>query len=174
MGMTRPLAWFPGVCIVVAALSLGPSFAHVLEAVPRLTVWPPELWRQATVFHAQFEWFAVAGATFDTSVIPLLAILAFLLRRERYSFRLAVAATFFYAAALATWFAWVGPANAILATWKPGPVPADFFAVRDRWETGHMVVAGLKFLGFLVLIAATLNAGRSRPGTADRARADQS
>ena len=34
--------------ILVMALSLGPSFAHLLEAPPRLTAWPPELWREAS------------------------------------------------------------------------------------------------------------------------------
>ena len=38
----------------VAALSLGPSFAHMLESGPRLYVWSPELWREATVFNQQF------------------------------------------------------------------------------------------------------------------------
>jgi hypothetical protein len=28
------------ICLVLTALSLGPSYAHVLEALPRLTVWP--------------------------------------------------------------------------------------------------------------------------------------
>ena len=29
--------------VLVMALSFGPSFAHLLEAPPRLAVWPPEL-----------------------------------------------------------------------------------------------------------------------------------
>jgi hypothetical protein len=135
---------------------LRPSFAHVLEAGPRLTNWPPELWLETTAFHQQFKWFAIGGAILDTSVIVLLAILAVFLRREWPSFGFAVAATLLYAAALATWFSWVAPANAILSTWKPGPVPPDFAAVRNRWESGHMFVASLKFLGFLALITAIL------------------
>lgn len=31
------------VSLLLAVLSLGPSFAHVLEAPPRLFVWAPEL-----------------------------------------------------------------------------------------------------------------------------------
>ena len=38
----------------IAALSLGPSFAHVLESLPRLSQWSPELWRETTVFNSQF------------------------------------------------------------------------------------------------------------------------
>jgi hypothetical protein len=39
--------------VTIAALSLGPSFAHVLESIPRLKQWSPELWRETTVFNAQ-------------------------------------------------------------------------------------------------------------------------
>jgi hypothetical protein len=152
---------------VVAALSLGPSFAHVLEAVPRLTVWPPELWREATVFNRQFEFFAIVGAPLDVGVIIVLAILAWLLRRQQRPFRLALTATLLYAAALATWFLWVAPANAVLATWAGGPVPADFAAVRDRWETGHMAVAAWKLAGFVVLTCGLLSIRLQR--SADRA-----
>ena len=144
----------------VAALSLGPSFAHVLEAVPRLMVWSPELWREATVFNAQFEYFAIVGAPLDVGVIIVLAVLTFLLRRRKRAFRLVLAATLLYAAALATWFLWVAPANAVLATWTQGPVPADFAAVRDRWEAGHMAVAVWKLLGFVALACGLLSIRR--------------
>lgn len=39
--MVRYLTGFA--TLLFTALSLGPSFAHVLEALPRLTVWSPEL-----------------------------------------------------------------------------------------------------------------------------------
>jgi hypothetical protein len=54
------------------------------------------------------------------------------------------------------WFAWVAPANAVLATWSPGPIPEDFQAVRNRWETGHMAVAGLKLAGFVATALAVV------------------
>ncbi|TIP92536.1 MAG: DUF1772 domain-containing protein, partial [Mesorhizobium sp.] len=44
----------------------------------------------------------------------------------------------------------------ILATWVPGPIPENFEAIRLRWETGHMIVAGFKAVGFVSLIAALL------------------
>ena len=50
----------------------------------------------------------------------------------------------------------VAPANAVLATWLAGPVPTDFDAIRWRWESGHMVVAGLKVLAFTAICVATL------------------
>ncbi len=151
------------VCLVLVALSLAPSYAHILEALPRLTVWSPELWRDATVFHRQFEWFALIGAPIDVAAIIAAVTLAFLARGRRPMFWLVAAGALCLAAGLAAWLTLVAPANAVLGTWKPGPIPADFDLVRTRWETGHMVVAALKFCGFVLLCIAI--AGKSRNGT---------
>jgi hypothetical protein len=161
MEMRRGLFLWSLPSVIVAALSLGPSFAHVLEAVPRLTVWPPELWRDATVFNAQFEYFAIVGAPLDVGVVIILAILTYLASGERRTFRLVLAAALLYAAALATWLLWVAPVNAVLATWEPGPIASDFATVRDRWETGHMAVAAFKFIGFIALTSGLLS-GRAK------------
>ena len=138
--------------ILVMALSLGPSFAHLLEAPPRLTAWPPELWREATVFHGQFAYFAIVGAPLDVGAIVLGAIMTVVVRRRRPAFRLAMAGTILFAVSLATWISVVAPANAILAQWVPGPIPDDFAAVRYRWEA----------------LAGGLSLGRSRVTEADR------
>ncbi len=151
------------VSLLLAALSLGPSFAHVLEAPPRLFVWTPELWREATVFNGQFAFFAKIGGPLDVTAILAACFLSYLLANERPAFRFALAGAVFFAGGLAAWFTLVAPANAILATWKPGPIPPDFEAVRLRWETGHMVVAALKVLGFgsisIALLAPRLGGG---------------
>jgi hypothetical protein len=86
--------------LTVAALSLGPSFAHVLEAPPRLSVWPPELWREATVFNGQFQLFAMIGGPLDIGAIITTAVLAYLLRHDRSGFRFALAGSVLFALAL--------------------------------------------------------------------------
>ncbi|MBJ6128307.1 DUF1772 domain-containing protein [Microvirga splendida] len=146
--------------LTVSALSLGPSFAHVLEAPPRLAIWSPELWREATVFNGQFRLFAFIGGPLDISAILGTAFLAYMLRSERQRFRLALAGCLLFALSLAVWFAWVAPANSILATWEPGPIPEDFQSVRNRWETGHMAVAGFKLLGFMVTALSVITPSR--------------
>ncbi|WP_352698495.1 hypothetical protein [Mesorhizobium sp. M0590] len=78
---------------IVAALSLGPSFAHVLESVPRLTRWPPSLWRETTVFNAQFQFFAIVGAPLDVAAIACPGLLAWMLRSDRPAFWWILAAT---------------------------------------------------------------------------------
>jgi len=58
----------------VAALSLGPSFAHLLGSGPGLNVWSPELWREATVSNQQFKFFVVVGAPLDIAAIIVPAV----------------------------------------------------------------------------------------------------
>lgn len=142
--------------LTLAALSLGPSFAHVLEAPPRLFDWPPDLWREATVFHGQFALFALVGGPLDLAAIGATAVLAFLLRHDRARRVPALAGFLLFGLGLAVWFGWVGPANTVLATWQPGPVPENFATIRDRWETGHMAVAAIKLIGFLATALAAV------------------
>jgi hypothetical protein len=122
--------------------------------------WPPELWRETTVFNGQFRLFVVVGAPMDLAAIAFPAVLALMLRDDRLAFRFAVAAAILYAGALAAWFALVAPANNVLSTWTPGPVADDFEAIRWRWETGHMVVATVKLAGFASLVFSLLWIGR--------------
>lgn len=141
----------------IAALSLGPSFAHVLESVPRLTKWSPSLWRETTVFNGQFLLFAVIGAPLDVAAIACPGLLAWLLRADRPAFWFVLAAAVLYAVSLAMWSILVKPANDVLATWVPGPIPENFDAIRLRWETGHMIVTGIKAAGFVSLIVGLLS-----------------
>lgn len=144
------------VAIMMAALSFGPSFSHVLEAGPRLTEWTTELWREATVFGGQFRYFAIVGAPVDVGTIVATGFLAYLSRRKRIAFRLALAGCLLFGLALVVWATWVAPANAVLATWQPGPIPSEFEATRLRWETGHMAVTAIKLLALPATILSAL------------------
>lgn len=158
-GFTLFWAWLTA---LIGALSLGPSFAHVLEALPRLRTWSPELWRETTVFNAQFQYFLAVGAPLDVLAIIFPVVLALLLRQEGAAAWVAGIGAAFFALALVLWFMLVAPANAVLATWVPGPIPADFDTVQWRWETGHMAVASAKLFGFAFIAFALLLVGQSR------------
>ena len=140
--------------MTVAALSLAPSFAHALEAWPRVFLWPPELWRETTVFNGQFLLFLYIGALLDLAAIGLAAIFAYVVRDDRRRVTFAVASSVLFALALIVWASWVAPANDALAAWTPGAIPSDFEDVRDRWESGHIVVATVKLLRFMALSLA--------------------
>jgi hypothetical protein len=142
--------------LILVALSLGPSFAHVLEAPPRLNTWSPELWREATVFNGQFQLFAWIGGPLDVAAILVAALLAYLLLDDRPALWFVLAGACLLAGGLLAWVTLVAPANAVLATWQAGAIPQDFDAIRWRWESGHMVMAGLKLLAFAAICAATL------------------
>jgi hypothetical protein len=142
--------------LVLAALSLAPSYAHLLEAQPRLETWSPELWREATVFNGQFRLFAIVGGPVEMATLLATAIHAWLLRREKFAFRLAASGALLYLLSFITWLLWVAPANSVLATWTPGPIPGDFEAIRARWESGHMTIAAIKLLGFILIALSVL------------------
>jgi hypothetical protein len=161
MEMRASLFLWAVLTAAIAALSLGPSFAHVLESAPRLAQWPPELWRETTVFNAQYWLFAAVGAPLDVCAVAFPAVLALMLYDDRLAFRFAVAAATFYALALASWFVLVAPVNGVLSTWTEGPIVENFESIRFRWETGHMVVAAIKLIGFVALIGSLLSIGRS-------------
>jgi hypothetical protein len=61
-----------------------------------------------------------------------------------------------YTMSLATWGA-VAPMNRILAQWEPGPIPANFATVRDRWEAGHIANTAIKTVGLCCTIAAVVS-----------------
>jgi hypothetical protein len=142
--------------LVLAALSLGPSFAHVLEAPPRLGTWSPELWREATVFNGQFQLFAWIGGPLDVAAILVTALLVYFLAGDRPAFWFALTGACLLAGGLLAWVTLVAPANTVLATWQAGTLPTSFDAIRWRWESGHMVVAAIKLLAFVAICAATL------------------
>jgi hypothetical protein len=166
--MSRVVFIWSFLALLVMALSLGPSFAHLLEAPPRLTAWSPQLWREATVLNGQFLYFAIVGAPLDIGAILLGAVVTFVIRHKRPAVWLAMAATVLFATSLATWFAVVAPMNAILAQWGPGPIPDNFEAVRNQWETGHIVISAIKAVGLSCMIAGVLTIG-TRRGPAVRA-----
>ena len=148
--------------LILAALSLGPSFAHLLERPPRMA-WPPELWMATTVSGGQYAWFGRVGAILDPATILVLLLLAWLTRR-RPAFVAAAASFLLFGAALACWALVVQPMNVVMAGWTAGPIPADFEAVRARWEMGHAIVATLKLAGLVALAIAIVPGRRDRRG----------
>src|SRR3546814_21000273 len=116
--------------LVLAALSLGPSYVHLLEAQPRLEIGSPELWRDTTVFNGQFRLFAVVGAPVAMATLLVTAIHAWLLRPETPAFRFASLRALLYLLRFVPWLLWVAPANCVVATWKPGPPRGKVEAVR--------------------------------------------
>lgn len=110
--------------------------------------------------------FAVVGAPLDVSAIAAAAFLSYRFHGRR-AFGSAFAGALLLALGLAAWFAVVAPANKMLATWTPGPIPADFNEIRLRWEIGHMIVASFKLAGFVSICLAVLKMSSRHDGVSN-------
>ncbi|MGH3319984.1 MAG: hypothetical protein ACRDN9_07355 [Streptosporangiaceae bacterium] len=138
--------------LVLAALTMGLTFAHTLE-LPRKMTYGPALWTR--VEHTLYAYFAMVGAPIEVITVVLLIVLAVPLRRHQAFWFVVVAAACF-AAALGSWFALVQPANAAIGAWSVHAVPADWTHWRARWEYGHVTGFALMLVGYLSLTVGTV------------------
>ncbi len=145
--------------LMLAALSLGLSFAHLMEAPPRLH-WSPELWMAATTFGGEYFLFGNIGAVIEIGGVGAALYLS-RLSRSRPGGELALGGALLLALALVCWLAVVFPANQAMAGWTPAYTPPDFDQIRARWETGHALMAGLKLTAFAALLISALQETRA-------------
>jgi hypothetical protein len=151
--------------LLLAALSMALSFCHLMEMPVRLS-WGPALWMQTTNFGGLYYLFGRVGAVIDVSAILASAILVVLVRRRQPSIHFTMAGAALMALGLALWVGFVAPMNAVMATWTPGPIPADFLAVRDQWEYSHAAIALIKIAGLTALLLSVLVETRREAGAA--------
>lgn len=150
------------VAIMLAALTLGLGFCHLMQLPARMG-WDQYLWVGSTVQGGLYATFGSVGAVIDVATVIALALLAYFVREHgRPGFRLALLAAVLFALALVLWWVLVYPVNVELAKWVNGPVPADWTDYRARWEWGHAIIAVAELVGFAALVAAVLadTAGR--------------
>ncbi|MGD9503172.1 MAG: DUF1772 domain-containing protein [Methyloceanibacter sp.] len=144
------------VAVILAALTLGLGFCHLMQLPSRLG-WDQYLWVGSTVQGGLYAAFGSIGALMGIGAIVVLFLLAYFVREHgRPGFGLSLAAPILYAAAFVLWWVLVYPANAEIATWVNGPVPADWTVYRDRWEWGHAAIALTEFVGFAALVLSVL------------------
>ena len=78
--------------------------------------------------------------------------------RER---RLTLMAAIATSVGLITWATVVSPMNTVLSAWTRESVPAEWTAVRNRWETGHAAQCALFAFAFIALAIAQRPASRN-------------
>lgn len=152
-------AWF--LVLVLSALVLGLTFAHVLEMPQRLQ-YGAELWTRLTRPNALYRYFGLVGGPLEVAAVLSISALAAVVRRRRPAGRLAAAAAALHAAALGTWLAVVAPANVEIGRWAARGIPSDWQHWRIRWETGHAASFALLLAGFCLLVAAVRADSRKR------------
>ena len=144
------------VAIMLAALTLGLGFCHLMQLPSRLG-WDQYLWVGSTVQGGLYAAFGSVGALISIAAIVVLFILAYFVREHgRPGFAFALAAAVLFATAFVLWWVLVYPANLELATWVNGPVPADWTKYRAQWEWGHATIVVVELLGFAALIWSVL------------------
>ncbi len=144
------------IAIMLAALTLGLGFCHLMQLPSRLG-WDQYLWVGSTVQGGLYATFGSIGAVIFVVTVIALALLAYFTREHgRPGFRFALSAAILFALALALWWVLVYPVNVELAKWVNGPVPADWTVYRARWEWGQAIIALTELAGFAALIAAVL------------------
>ena len=139
--------------LLLVALTLGMTFAHVMEIPGKLRL---EGASWLTVQHNLYVAFGVVGAAIEVLAIVLTWLLVLMVRRRRPAVWWTLAAALCVSAGLADWFLLVAPMNAALSGWTPETLPADWTRYRDQWEIGHAIHAGFFALGFSALVLALL------------------
>lgn len=150
--------WLQGTALILAALTMGMAFAHVLE-LPEKMSYAPRLW--TALNQTLYQYFAVVGGPVEVANVVLLGFLAAGERRRRPRCRGFLLAAGCFAVALAVWFAVVNPANQQVASWPVNHVPVGWGRWRSQWEYGHAVRFALMLAGYCALARAVLD-GRPR------------
>jgi len=151
---------------VLVALVLATTFAHVLELPAKLSYDAPLYVQVQTSLYRQWEPPGPAGFL-EPAAIVVVVLLAFMTRRNRPAFRLAVAAALVLLVAFPLLFYWrIEPANEYFRDLvSRDGIPADWTAWRLRWESGHAVRFVAHLGAFLLLIASlTQTTRRNRTG----------
>lgn len=140
------------ITLILAALSMGMAWAHVLELGPKMALAADEYILVQRIYQA----FGSLGALIEPGAILAAAILVVLVRGRRPAFALSLVGAALLALAFVVWIAFVQPANAELATWEATGAPGDWIRIRDQWEYAHAARFVLQLGGFSLLLASLL------------------
>lgn len=140
--------------LTLTALTMGLTFAHALEALPKLR-WDGALYLsvQANLYYL----FGRVGAAVEVGAIVAAFILAALVRGRGKVFGWTLVGAFILLASLVVWFLWVAPVNAQTGAWQEaGVVPPDWMRWRNQWEVAQAACFVLHLVGFGALVRSVL------------------
>ena len=153
------LSFWQFVTLVLAALGLTMTSAHVLE-MPQKMAYSPELY--AAVNTTLYRYFAIVGGAYQVGGIVAAWILAAQLKRRRSTCKWSITGAALLTVAFVSWFVLVEPVNlqigAALAT-APESVPSLWQTLRNRWEYGHATGFVIHLLGFCALVLSAMREG---------------
>lgn len=141
------------VTLMLAALSMGMAFGHLLEMPAKLayqgSVW---LMLQQTLYGN----FRVLGLLLDTGAVVCALVLTILVRKRRPALGWTIFGTICLVGAHAAWWAGAVPINAAIAQFTPQTLPPDWTQLRVQWEYTHALRAGLQVAALGALLFSVL------------------
>jgi hypothetical protein len=135
--------------LVLTALALIPAGAHFFE-LPNKIGLPQD---QYFIVQNIYRGWALFGLVLFPALGAALA-LTIALRHHRAAYWLALAGFLCIAATLVIFFTWTYPANVATSNWTV--VPANWEALRTRWEYAHAANAVLTFIALCLLTLSLL------------------
>jgi hypothetical protein len=156
------LAFWRFLTIVLSALALTMTYAHVLE-LPQKMSYSAEMY--AAVNTTLYRYFAIIGGPYQIGSIVSAAVLTILVRGRSVIFQLALIGAVLLLSAFVSWIILVLPVNrevaAALET-SPESVPSLWLQLRDRWEYGHATGFALHLAGFCALVISVVRDAQPR------------
>lgn len=152
------LNWIRLATLTLSALTLGLSFAHVLEMPAKLAYAPRVYVALQNSLYVSFGPPGV-GAFVEPGAILATGLLAYLVRHRRAAFWLTVgAASCLLLAFPVVFFLFTDPANAVFQ--GAASVPPDFERYRIQWEYSHAARFVLHLAAFVLLARSVLHRPR--------------
>jgi hypothetical protein len=146
------LAFWRFLTLVLSALALTMTSAHVLE-LPQKMTYSAEMY--AAVNTTLYRHFAIIGGPYQIGSIVSAAILTVLVRRRSVIFRWTLVGAALLLSAFVSWLILVLPVNQEVAAAleaSPQTVPSLWLQLRHRWEYGHAAGFALHLAGFCALV----------------------
>jgi hypothetical protein len=163
MGANVMLTFWRFITIVLSALALTMTSAHVLELPQKLT-YSAEMY--AAVNTTLYRYFAIIGGPYQIGSMVSAIVLTILVHRS-VTFRWALVGTLLLIAAFVSWLILVLPVNrevAAAVAASPQVVPSRWLQLRDRWEYGHATGFVLHLAGFCALVISIARDTQPRSG----------
>jgi anthrone oxygenase-like protein len=127
--------------LLSTAMAMSAAVSHAMELRPKMRYEPPVYVRLHRTLYPNFG--RIAGPAEVVAVVTT-AVLAWWTRKQQpAAFPLVSTAAGCLAAAHGIFWGVVQPVNVEMVKWPLDAIPADWARVRDRWEYGHAVRAGL-------------------------------